>query len=197
MTPAQKRMIVPIVSLTLGVLLLAVTAWVTLRDAGGPRVSGAMIGGPFELVSQEGKPISHKDMLGRPYLIFFGFTNCPDVCPTALREISDVLEALGPDKKISVLFVTVDPERDDAATMKDYVSNFDKRIVGVTGPRPAIEATMKAFRVYARKVPTESGDYTMDHSTIIYLMDKQGRFANPFNVNRTPKESAAELQRYL
>lgn len=197
MTPAQRRMIVPVVSLSLGVLLLAVTAWITLRDASGPRPGGAVIGGPFELTSQEGKPITEKDMRGRPFLVFFGFTNCPDVCPTALREISDVFAALGEDKKVGALFITVDPERDTAASLKDYVSNFDKRIIGVTGSRAAIDATMKAYRVYARKVPGEGDNYTMDHSTIIYLMDKQGRFVNAFNINRAPKESAAELARYL
>lgn len=197
MTPAQRRMIVPVVSLSLGVLLLAVTAWLTLREAAGPRPAGAVIGGPFELTSQEGKPITDKDLRGRPFLVFFGFTHCPDVCPTALREISDIFAALGEDKKVSALFVTVDPERDTAESLKDYVSNFDKRIIGVTGSRAAIDATLKSYRVYARKVPGEGENYSMDHSTIIYLMDKQGRFVNAFNINRTPKEAAAELARYL
>ncbi len=197
MTPSQRRMIVPAVSLSLGVLLLAVTAWLTLRDPGGPRSGLPVIGGAFELTSQDGAAITDKDLRGRPFLVFFGFTNCPDVCPTALREISDVFSALGDDKKIAELFITVDPERDTAASLKDYVSNFDKRIIGVTGSRASIDATLKAYRVYARKIPGEKDNYSMDHSTIIYLMDKQGRFVNAFNINRTPKESAAELQRYL
>jgi protein SCO1/2 len=198
MTPSQRRMIVPVVSLVLGVLLLAVTAWVTLRDAGTARPGGlGAVGGPFELTSQEGAPISDKDLRGRPYLIFFGFTNCPDVCPTALREISDVFAALGPDKKISALFVTIDPERDTAPALKDYVSNFDKRIIGVTGTRAQIEAVTKSFRAYAKKIPGEGDNYSMDHSVMIYLMDKQGRFVTGFNINRPPKESAAELARYL
>ncbi len=197
MSPAQRRMIVPVVSLSLGVLLLAVTAWITLRDSGGSRQGLSVIGGPFELTSQEGTPITDRDMRGKPFLVFFGFTNCPDVCPTALREISDIFSALGEDKKVSALFITVDPERDTAASLKDYVSNFDKRITGVTGPRQAIDAVLKSYRVYARKIPGEAGSYSMDHSTIIYLMDKQGRFVNAFNINRTPKEAAAELQRYL
>lgn len=195
MTPAQRRMIVPIVSLTLGVLLLAVTAWITLRQPSGG--AGPVIGGAFELTSQEGKALTNKDLLGRPYLVFFGFTNCPDVCPTALREISDVFAALGDKAKVSALFVTVDPERDTAASLKDYVSNFDPRIIGATGTRAQIDATMKSFRVYAKKVPDANGNYSMDHSTIIYLMDKQGRFVGSFNVNRPPQESAAELKRFL
>ena len=197
MNPAQRRLIVPVVSLTLGVLLLAVTAWITLRDAGGPRTGMSLVGGPFELVSHDGAPITEKDLRGKPFLVFFGFTNCPDVCPTALREISDIFTTLGADKKIAALFITVDPERDTAASLKDYVSNFDKRIIGVTGPRPAIDATLKSYRVYARKIPGERGDYSMDHSTVIYLMDKQGRFVNGFNINRPAKDAAAELLRYL
>lgn len=198
MTPVQRRMIVPVVSLVLAVLLLAVTAWVTLRDAGSSRPGGlGAVGGPFELTSQEGAPISEKDLRGRPFLIFFGFTNCPDVCPTALREISDVFEALGPDRKVAALFVTVDPERDTVASLKDYVSNFDKRIIGVTGTRAQIDAMMKSFRVYAKKIPGEGDNYSMDHSVMIYLMDKQGRFVSGFNINRPPKETAAELARYL
>ena len=196
MTFPQRRMIVPAVSLGLAVLLLAATAWLTLRDPGGGR-GVAAVGGPFELISQDGKPITDRDLRGKPFLIFFGFTNCPDVCPTALREISDIFSALGEDKKIAALFITVDPERDTAASLKDYVSNFDKRIVGVTGDRPALERTMKAFRVYAKKVPGEGDSYNMDHSTVIYLMDKQGRFVNAFNINRPAKEAAAELLRYL
>lgn len=198
MTPSQTRMIVPIVSLVLGVLLLGVTAWVTLRDAGPARPGGlGGVGGPFELISHDETPISDKDLRGRPFLLFFGFTNCPDVCPTALREISDVFEALGPDKKIAALFVSVDPERDTPAVLKDYVSNFDKRIVGVTGSRPAIESMMKLYRAYARKQPGEGDNYTVDHSTMIYLIDKQGRFVSGFNINRPPAQSAAELARYL
>lgn len=197
MTPAQRRMIVPVASLVLGVLLLAVTAWVTLRSPGQQGSGTPLIGGPFALISQEGNVITDRDMRGKPFLVFFGFTHCPDVCPTTLKEISDVFEALGPDAKISALFVTVDPERDTPALMKDYVSNFDKRIIGVTGARASIDATMKSFRVYARKVPGQSGEYTMDHSTIVYVMDKQGRFVSALNLNRPAKEAAVELKSYL
>lgn len=196
MTPSQRRMIVPLVSLALGVLLLAVTAWITLRDPGKSR-GATLVGGQFQLFDHNNDLISDRDLRGHPSLIFFGFTNCPDVCPTALREISDVLAALGEDKNVRAYFVTVDPERDTAALLKDYISNFDKRIVGITGPKPAIDSMLKLYRVYARKVPGEAGQYSMDHSTIIYLMDKQGRFVNAFNINRPPKESAAELARYL
>jgi cytochrome oxidase Cu insertion factor (SCO1/SenC/PrrC family) len=134
-----------------------------------------------------------------PFLVFFGYTHCPDVCPTALFEMSEVLRALGEDKKISALFITVDPERDTAKIINDYVSSFDKRIIGLSGPRPDIDAVIKAFRVYARKVPDEKGgpDYAMDHTAIVYLMDKQGRFVGAFNMSRPPAEAAKDLAKYL
>ena len=137
-------------------------------------------------------------MKGKPFLMFFGFTRCPDVCPTALFEVSEVMRALGPDAdRIGAMFVTVDPERDTSAVMKDYLASFDPHVRGLTGDSKAIEAIQKAYRVYAKKVPTESGDYTMDHTALIYLMDKQGRFVAPFNMKRKPEEAAAELRRYM
>jgi protein SCO1/2 len=113
-------------------------------------------------------------------------------------EISQVFEALGRDAKVSALFITVDPERDTAPVLKDYLSSFDDRIIGVTGTRESIDAAIKGFRVYARKVPGESPDsYTMDHTALVYLMDKQGRFVTGFNLKRSPQEAARDLRRYL
>jgi protein SCO1/2 len=136
-------------------------------------------------------------MKGEPFLVFFGYTHCPDVCPATLAEISDVLSKM-PGKPVKALFITVDPERDSPAVMKDYVSNFDPRILGLTGDRAAIDQVEKAYRVYARKAPQAGGDdYTMDHSAIVYLMDSQGRFVEAFNLDRKPEDSAKELERYL
>jgi protein SCO1/2 len=115
-----------------------------------------------------------------------------------LFEISEVLNRLGPDaEKIAALFITVDPERDTAAKLKDYISNFHPRIFGLTGTPAEIEAVLKEYRVYAKRVPLAGGDYTMDHSAIVYLMDKQGRFVAPFNVKRTAEQAAADLKRWL
>ena len=137
-------------------------------------------------------------MKGRPFLVFFGFTHCPDVCPTTLFEVSEVLRALGKDGDgMRALFVTVDPERDTPEKLKDYLSSFDPRLIGVTGDEAAIKAVEKAYRVYAKKVPLDGGNYTMDHTAIVYLMDKDGRFVAPFNVKRRPAEAAADLRRYL
>lgn len=197
MTPAQRRMIIPLASLALGLVLLLLTAWVILSDRNQPGGGTVKIGGPFALISQEGEVISSKDLLGAPFLVFFGFTHCPDVCPTALYEMSEVFRKLGPDKKIKALFVTVDPERDSAAKLKDYLSSFDKRIIGVTGKPAQLEAMRKAYRVYARKVPTKDGDYTMDHSAIVYLMNKRGAFVSAFNLKQPPEKAAKELENYL
>ncbi len=137
-------------------------------------------------------------MKGHPFLVFFGFTHCPDVCPTTLFDVSEVFRALGPDAKdVRALFITVDPERDTPAVLKDYLSSFDPRIVGVTGDDAAIAAAEKAYRVYAKKVPLDGGSYTMDHTAIVYLMNKDGRFVAPFNLKRRPEEAAADLKRYL
>jgi protein SCO1/2 len=156
------------------------------------------IGGPFKLIDDNGKPITDQDMKGRPFLVFFGYRHCPDICPTTLFEMSEVMRALGQDAdRIGALFITVDPERDTPAMMKDYLSSFDPHLRGLTGDRQAIDAVEKAYRVYAKKVPTDNGDYSMDHTALVYLMDKQGRFVAPFKLNRKPEEAAADLRRYL
>ena len=156
------------------------------------------IGGPFKLIDQNGKPITDADIKGRPFLIFFGYTHCPDVCPTTLFDVSEVMRALGEDAdRAGALFITVDPERDTPAVMKDYLSSFDPRLRGATGDRTAIDAAEKAYRVYAKKVPAENGEYSMDHTALVYLMDKQGRFVAPFSLKRRPEDAAADLRRYL
>jgi protein SCO1 len=158
----------------------------------------AAIGGPFQLLDQDAKPVSEQDFKGKPLLVFFGFTHCPDICPTELFDMSEVLRKLGPDAdRVAMLFITVDPERDTPAVMKDYLSSFEPQIRGLTGDTAAIAAVEKSYRVYAKKVPLDGGEYTMDHSAILYLMDKNGRFVAPFNLKRRPEESAADLRRYF
>ncbi len=189
-------MIVPIVCLMLGVFMLAATAFFTLRDTS--KSTGAVtIGGAFALIDQDGKALTPREFQGRPYLVFFGYTHCPDVCPTTLMELTQVFEALGEKARVSALFVTVDPERDTPAVLKDYLSSFDKRMMGATGPRDAIDAALKSFRVFARRVPGTGEDYTMDHSAVVYLMDKQGRFVSGFNLQQTPQQAAQSLKPYL
>jgi protein SCO1/2 len=158
----------------------------------------AAIGGSFKLTNQDGQVVTDQDLKGHPFLVFFGFTHCPDVCPTTLFEVSEILRALGPDaNRTRALFITVDPERDTPAVMKDYLSSFDPHLSGLTGDPEAIAAVAKAYRVYFKRVPLEQGGYTMDHTAIVYLMDKTGRFVSPFNVKRPIDTAAADLRRYL
>ena len=180
-------------SLTIGLLLMT---WLMgdLRKVATP----AAIGGPFQLTDQSGQAVTEKNLKGRPTLIFFGFTHCPDVCPTSLFEISEVLRALGKDaEKVNAFFVSVDPERDTQVKMKDYLSSFDPHLKGLTGDPDAVAKVLSAYRVYAKKVPLKGGDYTMDHTALIYLMDRDGQFVAPFNLKRTPEEAAKDLKRYL
>ncbi|SEO14254.1 SCO family protein [Bradyrhizobium sp. OK095] len=161
-------------------------------------VQPAAIGGPFQLTDQHGKAVTDKNLKGKPTLIFFGYTHCPDVCPTSLFEISEVLRAMGKDAdKVNAVFISVDPERDTTATMKDYLSSFDPHLEGLSGDPAETAKVITSYRVYAKKVPTKDGDYTMDHTALIYLMDRDGRFVSPFNLKRTPEEAAADLKRYL
>jgi protein SCO1/2 len=165
---------------------------------GRAHLGSAEIGGSFALIGQDGRVVTNADLAGRPYLVFFGYTHCPDFCPTALFDISAVFKELGPDKKIAALFVTVDPERDTPDILKTYLENFDSRIIGLTGEPSKTEAIAKAFRVYAKKVPGEkSGDYTVDHTGIVYLMDRRGKFVSAFNLQRPPRQAARELEAYL
>jgi protein SCO1 len=158
----------------------------------------AAVGGPFKLIDQNGKTVSDQDLKGHPFLVFFGFTHCPDVCPTTLFDVSEILRALGPDAaRTRALFITVDPERDTPAVMKDYLSSFDPHLSGLTGDPADIAAVAKAYRVYYKKVPSEGGNYTMDHTAIVYLMDKDGRFVSPFSLKGPTEAAAADLRRYL
>jgi protein SCO1/2 len=158
----------------------------------------AAIGGPFRLTDQDGRTVTDQDLKGHPFLVFFGFTHCPDVCPTTLFDVSEVMRQLGPDAdRVRALFITVDPERDTAAALKDYLSSFDPHLSGLTGDPAAVATVAKAYRVYFKKVPLDQGGYTMDHTAIVYLMDKDGRFVSPFSVKRTPEAAAADLRRYL
>ncbi len=180
-------------------LVLVLGGLVYLGGRSLPSLGGvAAIGGPFHLVDQNGKPFSDQDMKGRPFLVFFGYTHCPDVCPTTLLEISQVLRKLGKDAdRVGALFITVDPERDMSAELKDYLASFDPHLRGLTGSLAAVDAAIKAYRVYAKKVPLKDGDYSMDHTAVVYLMDKNGHFVAPFNLKRSPEAAAAQLRRYL
>ncbi|MGC2084650.1 MAG: SCO family protein [Bradyrhizobium sp.] len=180
-------------SLLVGLILLF------LVMGGGRNIAApAAIGGPFQLTDQSGATVTDKSLQGRPTLIFFGFTHCPDVCPTSLFEISEVLRAMGPDAdRVNAYFISVDPERDTPAAMKDYLSSFDPHLKGLTGDPEVMAKVTAEYRVYAKKVPLKDGDYTMDHTALVYLMDRDGHFVSPFNLKQPPEQAAAELKKYI
>ena len=180
-------------SLVVG-LVIMLWALGGLRSVTAP----AAIGGPFQLTNQTGQVVPDANLKGKPTLIFFGFTHCPDVCPTSLFEISEVLKAMGKDAEgVNAYYISVDPERDTQAAMKEYLSSFDPRLKGLTGNAEEIAKVLSEYRVYAKKVPLKDGDYTMDHTALIYLMDRDGKFVSPFNINRKPEDAASDLKRYL
>ena len=176
----SPRILLPALVLGFGLALVSVAAWLTVSGPGAPPPSS--IGAPFRLTGSDGKSVSDADLRGQPVVMFFGYTHCPDVCPTTLFEVSEIFRKLGEDAKVRGVFVSVDPERDTPEILKDYLGSFDKRIIGLSGERAALEPMLKAYRVYARKNPAASGEYSMDHSAIVYLMDKQMRFIGPLNI---------------
>ncbi|MCP8941093.1 SCO family protein [Alsobacter sp. SYSU M60028] len=190
------RLLLPLLAFLAGTVGLIVAAAVVFMP--GPVPRGPSVGGPFALVDQNGRKVTEAALEGSPSLIFFGFTHCPDVCPTTLFDVTQVFSAMGPKAdRAKAFFITVDPERDTPALLKEYLTSFDPRISGLTGDRAAIDAVEKAYRVYARKVPLEGGEYTMDHTALVYLMDKKGQFVGAFNLQRPPADSARELEKYL
>ncbi|ETR77236.1 copper-binding protein [Afipia sp. P52-10] len=194
------RLLRPLIIIAAFAASLAVGLALTLWLMGGPRsvTAASSIGGPFQLVDQSGQAVTEKNLQGKPTIIFFGFTHCPDVCPTALFEMSEILRAMGGDaSRINAYFVSVDPERDTPEVMKSYLGSFDPNLKGLTGSPDQVAKIITAYRVYAKKVPLKDGDYTMDHTALIYLMDREGRFVAPFNIKRQPEEAAADLKKYL
>lgn len=156
------------------------------------------IGGPFELVSGSGETVTDQTLAGKPTVMFFGFTFCPDVCPTTLSELQGWMAALGDDAdRLNYAFVSVDPERDTPDVMRDYVWAFDKRILPLTGSREQVDAMLKAYRVYAKKVPLDDGDYTMDHSAAIYLMNADNKFVGTIAYGEAEETAVGKLQKLI
>ena len=160
------------VGLTLGVFVLN-------KDIAAPGGEGrsGLLGGPFTLTSTDGATFTEKDLAGAPYAIFFGFTHCPEICPTTLYEMTGWIEEMGPAaERMKFVFVTIDPERDTTEILGNYVSSFSDRITSLTGTVEQVDVVKKLYRVYAAKVPLDDGDYTMDHTASVYLMDAKGDF---------------------
>ena len=160
----------------------------------------AAIGGPFTLVATNGEDVSDETYRGKWLLIFFGYTFCPDACPTALNNISVALDKLGPDAaKLQPLFVTVDPRRDTRELMRDYLESFDSRIIGLTGTQDQIDRVLKEYRVYVVQERSEAddNDYLVSHSAYIYLMNPNGKFVNVVQGDETGENIAVWLRKEI
>lgn len=201
---AKKRVVV-LLALAAGCLLLAIAAVTALRppvpapvaESGVMRVAGAAIGGPFQLIDHSGRTVSEADFAGRFMLIYFGFTHCPDICPTELQVMANAVDALGAgEASIVPIFITVDPERDTADHLKDYVAAFHPKMVGLTGSTEQIAAVAKAYKVYFSKQPgtgTDTKDYQVDHTSFVYLMGPDGAIRSVFRAGTSAKAMAGEI----
>jgi protein SCO1/2 len=171
-----------------------------LLPTGATSVGRALVGGPFQLTDQAGKRVTDKDFRGRYTLVFFGFTNCPDICPSALQVMAAALDQLGPKgQAVTPLFISVDPERDSPRELATYVKSFHPRLIGLTGTPEEIEAVTKAYRVYVKKVADtrSSAGYSFDHSAIIYLMGPDGAYVTHFTATTSADAMAERLAKLL
>ncbi len=178
-------------------VLVGAAGWIGWDALQGGRPS---IGGPFTLTDQNGRTVTSDSLKGKPTLIYFGFTYCPDVCPTSLLLMETALEKLGPDaaSKVNLVFITIDPERDTPALLKGYVTNFGPTFIGLTGTPEQVAAVARAYRVYYQKVPgKDGGPYLMDHSSIVYLLDRNGRFVTHFTHDAKAEAIATAVGRLL
>jgi protein SCO1/2 len=159
---------------------------------------GAPLGGAFSLVDQNGAPVTEQIFRGKPSVTLFGFTHCPDVCPTGLTQMALWAEELGIDaEKLRFVFVTVDPERDTAPALHEYLSAFDAPVVGVTGDPASVAAMTKDYKIFSRKVPLDGGDYTMDHTASMILQDADGNFVGTVDPEESREAALAKIRRLV
>jgi cytochrome oxidase Cu insertion factor (SCO1/SenC/PrrC family) len=194
----RRRTLVVAVALLVAAFTLAITSLLYQPNARGPQSSGtALVGGPFVAVNHKGEVVTEKTFAGKYRLMFFGFTFCPDVCPTELQVMSAALAKLGSDReRIVPIFVTVDPERDTPPVMASYVEAFDARLVGITGTPEQIALIAKAWRVFYQRIENKQrpADYTMDHSSLMFLMDGENRFLKHFQYETDPERLAQAIR---
>lgn len=191
----MSRRILALVAV-LAIALAILTGLAVRRGVLGPAPQTVAVGGPFQLVDTSGRTVDQDVLKGKWSVVFFGFTHCPDICPTTLFEMAQVEPLLGGDAaKVQTVFVTVDPARDTVAQMKAYVANpaFPKHLVGLTGSEAQVAATAKAYRVFYQKVG-EGADYQVNHAAYSYLMNPKGRFACVLPYELTPEQTAAKIK---
>jgi protein SCO1/2 len=194
----SRRNLIATVVVVLAVLVAAGAAvWITDRIA-GPRGASASIGGAFTLVDQDGRTVTDRDLKGKWLLVYFGYTHCPDACPTALSDMAEALDQLGAKAdRVQPVFVSIDPERDTPAVLKDYLASFEPVVLGLTGDKDQVARAAKAYRVYYAKSGDVTADYAMDHSSIIYVMDPDGRYIANFTHETPPERIAQRLQQLI
>jgi protein SCO1/2 len=196
--PSRKNVIFAATVLLIALATGIGAIWFSLSDRS--RMSGAgtaLVGGPFTMTDHTGKRVTDKDFLGKYMLVFFGFTYCPDVCPTELQVMSAALDELGElASRIQPVFVTIDPARDTPQVMREYVASFHPSTIGLTGSEADVAAMAAAYRVYYARQPAKQGDsdYLMDHSTILYLMGPDGKFVRHFTYGTDVKALAGGLR---
>jgi protein SCO1/2 len=186
-----------IIGVLVAVMLLAAGGYLFLS---GSQPAALTVGGPFSLIDGDGRPVTDQTWHGKYMLVYFGYTYCPDVCPTTLTNLSDALDKLGAKAdRLQPLFITVDPKRDTPPVVKQYAAAFGPRIIGLTGSAEQIAAAAKAYRVYYAEHRTGTGpdDYSMDHSSVLYLMGPDGRFIAPLRADQTGPEMAAALTKLM
>jgi protein SCO1/2 len=191
----MSRRILALVAV-LAIALAILTGLAVRRGVLGPAPQTVAVGGPFQLVDTSGQTVNQDVLKGKWSVVFFGFTHCPDICPTTLFEMGQVEPLLGPDAaKVQTVFITVDPARDTVAQMKAYVANpaFPKRLVGLTGSQGQVDTAAKAYRVFYQKVG-EGPDYQVNHAAYSYLMNPKGRFACVLPYELTPEQTAAKIK---
>jgi protein SCO1 len=195
----MSRRIIPILIIVVAISVAAL-GYLTLNPgfsgAGGP--AAVPIGGPIRLTDQDGKPFDSASLAGKPYAVFFGFTHCPDACPTTLSEMARTEDEIGePAKGFTTLFVTVDPERDTPAVLKEYISNFGGNTIALSGTPEQVAEVAKAYRVFYKKVPTSDGGYTMDHTAVLYLMNREGLFQDVVAYSEEHERYVAKIKKLL
>jgi cytochrome oxidase Cu insertion factor (SCO1/SenC/PrrC family) len=200
MSPALRRgLLVFLAGLALLAGAFSVDYWWAGAGSAGGGLGGIAIGGPFTLTDQNGRVRSDQDFRGSLMLVYFGYTYCPDACPTALQTMSSALDLLGDaGKAVQPIFITVDPARDTVAQMKLYAGNFHPRLVALTGTPAETAAAANAYRIYFAKVDQGGGnDYLVDHSSLVLLMDRDGRYLTHFTPEATPESMAKAIKSYL
>ncbi len=181
-------------------VLLGAVGWIYFvnQNGGTAGIVASQIGGPFTLTDQNGDTVTEAALQGHPSVMYFGYTYCPDVCPTTLADLTQWMGDLGADaSKLKVYFVTVDPERDTRDVMASYMQAFDPHFIALTGTRPQIDQMIKEYRIYARKVPGKDGNYTMDHTATVFLLNSRARLVSTIDYQEETDKALAKLKRVI